>query len=120
MLTALERSDACRLICETQPAPPDFTPEAEGVERHQFTELCFCLRGRAEMWVGAQLASCEENQVVIIPAGLEHLAAALHSVVSAPEDVFSRLVWLSVFPFGAVVSACESAYGVHRSTPRHL
>ncbi|MGH9846583.1 MAG: carboxypeptidase-like regulatory domain-containing protein, partial [Blastocatellia bacterium] len=70
VLTALERSDARRLVCATQPAPPDFNPVAEHVERHQFTELCFCLRGRAEMWVGSQLASCEENQVVIIPAGL--------------------------------------------------
>jgi hypothetical protein len=51
----------------------------------------------------------------VIPAGLPHSAAALHSVVSNPQDVFSRWLWLSIFPFGAVVNACESAYGVHRS-----
>ncbi|MFN0124337.1 MAG: helix-turn-helix domain-containing protein [Blastocatellia bacterium] len=120
LIPAVERSGAAQLVCLPRPCTSDVKRGAEGIERHHFIELCFCLRGRAEMWVGAQVAICEENQLVVIPSGVEHSTGLLHCVVSSPEDVFSRLVWISIFPFGATINLCESAYGVHRSTPRQL
>ncbi len=119
-LPAVEKTEAAHLLCWPAPPAAQQPQTASHIEQHQFTELCFCLRGQAEMWIGEQLAFCGEQQLAVIPAGLPHSAAALHSVVSNPQDVFSRLLWLSIFPFGAVVNACESAYGVHRTTPRHL
>lgn len=120
LVPMLDRARAPRLIC-----PPDGGEVApglvvDGVERHQFSELCFCLRGRAEMWVDSRVVVCEENQLVVIPSGVEHSTGTLHCIRSAPEDVFSRLIWISIFPFGATINLCESAYGVHRSTPRQL
>lgn len=120
VIPAVEKTEAPRLLCWPDPHAPPPPHTAFETEQHQFTELCFCLRGQAEMWLGEQLAFCREHQLAVIPAGLAHSAAALHSVVSNPQDMFSRLLWLSIFPFGVVLSACESAYGVHRNTPRHL
>lgn len=120
MLPLLERGGAQQLICVPGVAEINLGPPAAELERHQFTELCFCLRGRAEMRIAAQVAVCEENQLLVIPSGVDHSTGSLHCVVSAPEDVFSRLIWISIFPFGAVVNLCESAYGVHRSTAREL
>ena len=121
VLPAIEKTAASQLLCLPVPSVPPSQGNAKfHLEQHQFTELCFCLRGQAEMWMGEQLAFCREHQLVVIPAGVTHSAAALHCVTANPQDVFSRLLWLSIFPFGAVVNACESAYGVHRSTARHL
>ncbi len=120
LIPAVERSGAGRLVCLPRPHDDGIERKADGIERHHFIELCFCLRGRAEMWVGSEVAVCEEHQWVVIPSGAEHSAGFLHSVFSEPKDVFSRLIWISVFPFGAVVNLCESAYGVHRNTPRQL
>lgn len=120
LVPAVERSAAARLVCRPQPDESGGKPIAEGIERHHFIELCCCLRGRAEMWVGPKIAVCEEQQWVVIPSGTEHSTGILHCVTSVPEEVFSRLVWISIFPFGATVNLCESAYGVHRSTARRL
>jgi AraC-like DNA-binding protein len=120
VIPSLDRTSAQKLVVPLAGSPQRLKPPTADIEQHPFHELCVCLRGRAEMWVGRQVAVCEENQLVIIPSGTPHSAAALHCVTSRPEDVFSRLLWLSVFPFGAVVSVCESAYGVHRTTRRHL
>jgi hypothetical protein len=90
------------------------------VEQHQFHELCLYLRGRAEMWIGDRVMVCTENQVVLIPSGELHTTATLHCVTSLPEDVFSRLLWISVHPFGSLINLCESGYGIHRSTTRQL
>ena len=120
LVPAVERSGAARLVCLPQRSGDGLIREAERIERHHFTELCFCLRGRAEMWVGSDIAVCEEHQWMVIPSGTEHSSGLLHCVLSDPQDVFSRLIWVSIFPFGAVVNLCESAYGVHRHTPRQL
>jgi len=120
VIAALEKSGARNLVCLPKSVCETPGPNAEQIERHQFSELCFCLRGRAEMWLDNELAVSEENQLLVIPSGAPHSAAALHCVTSAPDDVFSRLLWISVFPFGAVVNVCESAYGVHRGTARQV
>lgn len=120
VIAVLERNGTRNLVCVPKNVSEARGPNIEQIERHQFPELCFCLRGRAEMWLDTRLAFCEENQLLVIPSGVPHSAAALHCVTSAPEDIFSRLLWISVFPFGAVVNVCESAYGVHRGTARHL
>ena len=120
LIPALERSAAQRLVLSPNVGNSKVPPAAGSVERHQFHEICFCLRGRAEMWVGSEVAICEENQTLIIPSGIQHSTASVHCVISAPEEVFSRLLWVSVFPFGSLLSLCESAYGVHRTVPRQL
>lgn len=120
VVPAVERSGAARLVCLPRGSDASHNPEAAGIERHHFVELCYCLRGRAEMWVGGAVTVCEEQQWVVIPSGTEHSIGTLHCVLSAPSEVFSRLIWLSIFPFGAVLNLCESAYGLHRSTPRQL
>lgn len=122
VIPALERSPASNLVCSPTGGAGDLDIERinANLEQHQFPELCFCLRGRAEMWVDSQVAICDEHQMVVIPSGIPHSVASLHSVVSVPEDVFSRLLWISVFPFGSIVNLCESAYGIHRGTPRQF
>lgn len=120
VIPSLDRTSAQKLIVPLIANPLLVKPPEADIEQHTFHELCLGLRGRAEMWVNTRIAVCEENQLVIVPSGTPHSAAALHCVTSAPEDVFSRLLWISVFPFGSVLSVCESAYGIHRTTRRHL
>jgi AraC-like DNA-binding protein len=120
VIPALERTNAPRLVILPAGLSVEERLAGKDIEQHQFHEICVCLRGRAEMWVGSEIVICEESQVVVIPSGIPHSAASLHCVVSAPEDVFSRLLWVSIFPFGSLLSLCESAYGVHRSAPRQL
>jgi AraC-like DNA-binding protein len=120
VIPSLDRTSAQKLVVPLISNPLRVKPPEAGIEQHPFHELCLGLRGRAEMWVGARVVVCEENQLVIVPSGTPHSLAALHCVTSTPEDVFSRLLWISVFPFGSVLSVCESAYGVHRTTRRHL
>ena len=119
-IPGLEKMEAPRVLCRPEVRELEVRTDHLEIERHQFTEFCFCLRGQAEMWLGDQLIICREQQMAVIPSGIPHSAAGLHSVISNPRDVFSRLLWLSIFPFGVVVNACESAYGRHRGTPRHL
>jgi AraC-like DNA-binding protein len=89
-------------------------------ERHPFTEICCVVSGDAEIWAGGKVYSLHEHDTLILPPGTEHSAAAVHWLHRKPESAYSRLLWIAAFPYGAVVNVCESAGGVHSSTPRRL
>jgi AraC-like DNA-binding protein len=90
------------------------------VERHDFPELCFCLSGVAEIWAGGTCRRLMRGNILMVPAGVLHSTGVLHAVTSRPESISSRLLWMGIFPYGAVINLCESLKGVHRSTPRQL
>lgn len=89
-------------------------------EQHHFIEACYCLKGKAEIWIDGRLKTMHENDLLVLPANLRHSPSALHCITCPPEEVFSRLLWLSPFPYGAILSLCESRNGEHFGTPRHF
>lgn len=99
----------------------DFKPVAETkYEQHHFIEACFCLKGSAEMWIENRLKRLSEGEMLIIPSNLSHSPSALHCVSESPENHSSKLLWFSPFPYGAVLSLCESRHGQHITTPRQF
>jgi AraC-like DNA-binding protein len=95
-------------------------PDVANLERHDFPELCICLSGVAEIQASGTCRRLERGHILIVPAGVSHSTGVLHAVVSRPETISSRLLWLGIFPYGAVVNLCESLNGLHQSTPRQL
>lgn len=89
-------------------------------EHHHFIEICFCLKGKAEIWIDDRLKVLQENDILILPANLSHSPSVLHCISCPPEQVSSRLLWLSPFPYGAILSICESRNGLHFGTPRQF
>lgn len=89
-------------------------------EQHHFIEACYCLKGKAEIWIDDRLKVLQENELLILPANLSHSPSVLHCISCPPEQVSSRLLWLSPFPFGAILSICESHKGEHFGTPRQF
>jgi AraC-like DNA-binding protein len=99
----------------------DFTPSEDAIhEQHHFIEACFCLKGAAEMWIEGRLKLLSEGEMLIIPSNLSHSPPALHCVSGSPENHSSKLLWFSPFPYGAVLSLCESRHGQHATTPRQF
>lgn len=96
-----------------------YTPESPS-ETHPFIEMCLCACGEAEIQAGAGLRRLKEGEVMVIPGGMIHSASGVHAVTIPPATAFSRLFWIAVLPYGCILNLCESAHGVHRSTPRQL
>ena len=118
----IESSDGSRFFLAGKELPEiDFNiVERPEYEQHHFIEACFCLKGRAEIWIDERLKVLSENDVLILPANLSHSPSVLHCISCPPEQVFSRLLWLSPFPYGAILSICESRNGEHFATPRQF
>jgi len=93
---------------------------AAGLEQHQFVEMCFCLAGAAEIRVASEVLRLDVGAVLVLPAGVLHSVSALHCVTGDRARAFSRLLWIDVFPYGAILNVCESRHGEHRSAPRHF
>ncbi len=88
--------------------------------QHFFAEVCFCLAGEAEFWVGGCLQKVGRGDTLIIPPAVFHSSASLHAVTVPPKEAYSKLLWMALFPYGCVVNMCESSNGMHHSTPRQL
>lgn len=110
-----------RLAATCDPNAPALKPPP-GLPGHQhfFSEVCFCLAGEAEFWVGDCLQRVTQGGAVIIPPSVFHSSASLHAVTIPTREAYSRLLWMSLFPYGCVVNLCESSNGQHSSTPRQL
>jgi AraC-like DNA-binding protein len=118
----IESGDGSRFFLAGKELPEiefdiDVNPE---YEQHHFIEACFCLKGRAEIWIDERLKVVSENDLLILPANLSHSPSVLHCISCPPEQVFSRLLWFSPFPYGAILSICESVKGQHFGTPRQF
>ena len=118
----IERSDGSLFFLAGKELPEiDFrVSERPAYEQHHFIEICFCLKGKAEIWIDDRLKVLQENEILILPANLSHSPSVLHCISCPPEQVFSRLLWLSPFPYGAILSICESRNGEHFGTPRQF
>jgi AraC-like DNA-binding protein len=92
----------------------------EAVEVHPFVEICICLAGQAEIWLSQQATTVNAGEILLIPPGVQHSSAALHCIMIRPEKAYSKLMWVSILPCGAVIGLCESALGAHRGTKRRL
>ncbi|MEK7408233.1 MAG: AraC family transcriptional regulator [Acidobacteriota bacterium] len=90
------------------------------VERHHFPELCFCLAGQAQIWLGPVPTNMNQGDILVIPPGAPHSPPSLHCIDTPKETAFSRLLWIAVFPYGAVLHLCESRHGQHRTTARQI
>jgi len=108
---------AAAAVAGTNGDPP---PASLPGHQHLFVEVCFCLAGEAEFWVGGSLQRVGRGDTLVIPPSVCHSSASLHAVTIAPKDAYSKLLWMALFPYGCVVNMCESAHGVHYSTPRQL
>lgn len=96
-------------------------PRVSGpLERHPFTEMCVCVSGKAEVCAGTSVEMLTEGDVLVISAGTIHSAAGVHCLTMSLNANFSRLLWVSTFPYGCVLNMCESIHGTHQSTPRQL
>jgi len=90
------------------------------LERHHFTEVCVCVTGKAEVCAGTSVETLVEGDALVIPPGTTHSGAGVHCLTMSLNAAFSRLLWMSAFPYGCVINTCESIHGSHRSTPRQL
>lgn len=122
LLPQIEAAAGSRFFLAGEGLPEiDFAPDADTrYEQHHFIEACFCLRGAAEMWIEGRLKLLSEGELLIIPSNLSHSPSSLHCVSGSPEKHFSRLLWFSPFPYGAVLSYCESSRGQHTASPRQF
>jgi AraC-like DNA-binding protein len=110
------RPEAIHLADAGTPPPRS----AAGLEQHQFVEMCFCLAGLAEIRVGGDVLQLDEDSILVLPAGVPHSVGTLHCITGDRAKCFSRLVWIDVFPYGAILNLCESRHGEHHSAPRHF
>ena len=90
------------------------------LERHPFTEVCVCISGKAEVCAGESLETLAAGDVLVIPPGTIHSGAGVHCLTASLNSAFSRLLWVSVFPYGCILNMCESIHGTHQSTPRQV
>jgi AraC-like DNA-binding protein len=86
------------------------------VESHHFPELCFCLAGEAEIWIGPGVRQLKQGDILVIPPRIAHSTPGPHCITRNPALVSSRLLWVRTFPYGAVLNLCRTSGGLHQST----